>query len=139
MQVISQKNLGLITAIDTQGFGADRRRLLYALLETYPGRTFLWLDDHNHPGGYLISQENRIGPWIMKDPARSELLLRAALSLPFRGPVSVVVPGENADAIALLLHHGFEIVRVNRQMMRGLVVSPGKREKIYAQASLSLG
>jgi GNAT superfamily N-acetyltransferase len=138
-QFISQKNIDLITAIDMQVFGADRKRLLQALLEIFPKRGFLLLDEHNRPGGYLISQENRIGPWVMDDPARSELLLRAALSLPYYGPISAVVPGENVNAIVLLQQYGFEIMRVNRHMVRGPAVALGCREKIYAQASLSLG
>ena len=139
VQFISPKNWDLIDATDKHVFGADRRRLLHALLRIYPERAFLLLDEYNRPSGYLIGQEKRIGPWVIEDPAKADLLLRAALSLPFRGSVSVVVPGENPDALALLQHHGFEIVRVNRHMMRGLAVSPGEREKIYAQASLSLG
>lgn len=139
VQLISPLNLDLITATDIQVFGADRRRLLSALLTIYPERAFLLLDEHGRLSGYLFCQEKRIGPWVMEDPAKTELLLKVALSLPFRVSVSVVVPGENTDAIALLLHHGFEIVRVNRHMMRGLAESPGERKKIYAQASLSLG
>lgn len=139
VQLISRDNLDLITSIDRQVFGTDRRRLLHALLKIYPERAFLLLDEYSRLSGYLFCQEKRIGPWVMEDPAKTELLLKAALSQPFLGPVSAVVPGENTDAIALLQHYGFEIVRVNRHMMRGLAESPGEREKIYAQASLSLG
>ena len=139
VQFISTKNWDLIGATDKQVFGADRRRLLQALLKIYPESGFFLLDERDCLSGYLICQEKRIGPWVMEDPAKAELLLRAALSLPFRGSVSVVVPGENTDAVALLQHHGFEIVRVNRHMIRDLNVSPGERARIYAQASLSLG
>jgi GNAT superfamily N-acetyltransferase len=139
VQFISEKNLDLITATDEPVFGADRRRLLQVLLKINPERAFLLQDDDGRLSGYLIGQEKRIGPWVMEDPAKAELLLRAALALPFRGPVSVVVPGKNTNAIALFQHHKFEIVRVNRHMILGLDVSPGQREKIYAQASLSLG
>ena len=139
VQFISPKNWDLIDATDKQVFGADRGRLLQALVNIYPQRAFLLLDDRDCLSGYLIGQEKRIGPWVMEDPAKAELLLRAALSLPYSEPVSVVVPGENTDALALLQHHGFEIIRINRHMMRGLDVSPDERERIYAQASLSLG
>jgi len=136
---LSLQNLDLITALDRQAFGADRSRLLQALLSAYPERAFFSTDEQDRVSGYVIAQEKRIGPWVMEDPLKAEGLLKAALSLPFRGPISVVVPGENADAIALLRHYKFEIVRVNRHMIRGSAVSVGQREDICAQASLSLG
>lgn len=139
VQLISRINLDRVTATDMGAFGADRRGLLQALLKIYPERAFLLVDDQGHLKGYLIVQEKRIGPWVMEDPSGAELLLRAALSLPFRGPVSVVVPGENSGAIALLHKYGFEIARVNRHMMRVSDVPVGQREKIFAQTSLSLG
>jgi ribosomal protein S18 acetylase RimI-like enzyme len=139
VQSLSLQNLDLITATDTRAFGADRRRLLQALLEAYPQRAFLLTDRRGRIRGYLIVQEKRIGPWVMEHTANAELLLKAALSLPLDRPISLVVPGENTDAIILLQHCGFEIIRVNRHMARGLVAPAGQREKIYAQASISLG
>jgi len=138
-QFLSHQNLDLITATDKKTFGADRSRLLQALLENYPKRAFLLTDGHGGVNRYLIAQEKRIGPWVMENTANAELLLEAALSLPFNGPVSAVVPGENKDAIALLQYYGFKIVRVNRHMVLGSVMPIGQCAKIYAQASLSLG
>jgi len=139
VQTLSLRNLDLITATDKQAFGADRSRLLRTLLETYPQRAFLLTDRLGGVHGYLIAQEKRIGPWVMQDSTNAELLLKAALSTTFSVPASVIVPGENTDAIALLQRYGFEIVRVNRHMARGLVAPVGQRKKIYAQASISLG
>jgi GNAT superfamily N-acetyltransferase len=139
VQFIMPQDLGLITAIDKPVFGADRSQLLQALRKIYPERAFLLRDIQGRIGGYLFAQEKRIGPWVMEDAAGGELLLRAALSLPFRRPVSAVVPGENPEAIALLQRYGFELVRVNRHMMRGSIGPVGRREKVYTQASLSLG
>lgn len=136
---ITPQDLDLVTAIDAQVFGADRSKLLQALIKIYPERAFVIRGDYGRIGGYLIAQEKRIGPWVMEDPEKGELLLRAALSLPFRVPVSAVVPGENPEAIALLQRHRFETRRVNRHMMRGLIEPAGRREKVYTQASLSLG
>ncbi len=139
VQTLSLRNLDQITATDTRVFGADRRKLLQALLEAYPQRAFLLTDRRGRVRGYLIVQEKRIGPWVIEHTANAELLLRAALSLPLDRSISVVVPGENTDAIILLQHCGFEITRVNLHMARGLVAPAGQREKIYAQASISLG
>lgn len=139
VQLLTSQDLDQITATDKQAFGADRGRLLQALLEIYPQRAFLLTDGYGSVNGYLIAQEKRIGPWVMGGPANAELLLRAALSLPFIGPVSIVVPSENTEAVTLLQRYGFEIVRVNRHMKRGPVTPVGQRTKIYAQASLSFG
>lgn len=136
---LSLQNLDLVAATDKRAFGADRSRLLRALLETYPQRAFLLNDGQGGISGYVIAQEKRIGPWVMENAATAEVLLKAVLSLPFDGKVSVVVPGENMDAIALLQRYAFKTVRVNRHMMRGSDMPASRREKIFAQASLSFG
>jgi GNAT superfamily N-acetyltransferase len=139
IQHLSLHNPDLITALDTQAFGADRGRLLQALLETCPQRAFMLMDTHGNVNGYLIAQAKRIGPWVVENVADAELLLKAALSLPFDGPISVVLPGQSEEAVNLLEHYGFERIRVNRHMVLGPVAPVGQRGKIYAQASLSLG
>jgi hypothetical protein len=136
---LSLQNLDLITASDKRAFGADRSGLLQALLEKYPQRAFLLNDGQGGVSGYLIAQEKRIGPWVVENAATAEVLLKAALSLPFEGKFSVVVPGENMDALALLQRYGFATVRVNRHMARGSDQPASQREKIFAQASLSFG
>jgi len=138
IEFLTQQNLDLIAAPDTQAFGASRKELLQALLGAYHQRAFL-LADEGGVNGYLIAQEKRIGPWVADSPGNAALLLDAALSLPYPGLLTVTVPGENVDAIDLLPRYGFELARVNRHMARGTNLSPGQRESIYAQASLSLG
>lgn len=134
IQPLTPQNLDLVIASDKRAFGADRSRLLRALLERYPERAFL---SHN---GYLVAQEKRIGPWIMTGGGEeAESLLMAALSLPFPGPVSVITPALNSDGIALLQRHRFQIVRSNRHMAYGSNLVMGQREKVYAQTSLSFG
>jgi predicted N-acetyltransferase YhbS len=139
LQVLTLQDLDLLTASDHQAFGADRGRLLQALLESFPGRAFTQQDKQGNVGGYLFVQEKRIGPWVMTGHMEAEPLLQAALSLPFPGPVSVVVPAENPAAVTLLKRHGFRIVRVNRHMVYGSDHPAGQRQRIFAQISLSLG
>jgi ribosomal protein S18 acetylase RimI-like enzyme len=136
---IQAADLGLISVADTNAFGADRSRVLHLLLETYPGRAFLLPEAPGIIAGHVFAQENRIGPWVMQDDTQAELLLQAALSLPFPGPVTLAVPGENTKAIQLLRRHGFKSVRINRHMGRGLGKPGGNRGMVYAQSSLSLG
>jgi ribosomal protein S18 acetylase RimI-like enzyme len=137
--LITPLHLDLIAISDTQAFGTDRSWLLCALLELYPERAFMSLDERKQVNGYLIAQTQRIGPWIMNESGDAEQLLLAALSLPFNGAVSVVTPAENVDAVSLLKRFNFQIVRVNRHMAYGLGTAVGQREKIYGQTSLSFG
>jgi ribosomal protein S18 acetylase RimI-like enzyme len=139
IHLVTAPYLDLITASDTQVFGADRSRLLRALLRTYPVRAFQTMNEQGHLSGYLIVQAKRIGPWVMNESSDAERLLLAALSLSFNGPVSVVTPAENIEAFSLLQRFGFQVVRVNRHMAYGSNVSIGQREKIYGQTSLSFG
>jgi predicted N-acetyltransferase YhbS len=136
---LSIRDLDLITAPDIIAFGADRSKVLRLLLDAYPDRAFFLPDANGQVNGYLFAQENRIGPWVMQDGSEAEELLQAALSLPFSGPISVAAPGENAEAIALLQHYGFKFGRANRHMGKGHVAPTGQREKVFGQASLSLG
>jgi ribosomal protein S18 acetylase RimI-like enzyme len=139
IELITHQHLDLIAASDTQAYGADRSRLLCALLKLYPERAFLTQDAQKQVTGYLIAQTKRIGPWIMIESNDAEQLLLAALSLPFTGKVSVITPANNTDAVSLLKRYGFEIVRVNRHMAYGPGTFNGQREKVYGQTSLSFG
>jgi predicted N-acetyltransferase YhbS len=139
VQHLSHQGLDLITATDTQAFGTDRKGLLGALLDIYPKRGFVLKDGKKGVNGYLIAQERTIGPWVSQTKADAELLLKAALSLPFSRPASVIVPGENVEAIPMLQTFGFEILRVLRHMMRGSNKLTRQRDKLYGQVSLSLG
>jgi ribosomal protein S18 acetylase RimI-like enzyme len=128
-----------VTALDTQAFGADRSQLLQALLETYPMRAYRTMNEQGQVNGYLIAQTKRVGPWVMNESSDAERLLLAALSLPFKGPVSVITPADNFEAVSLLKRSGFQIVRVNRHMSYGSSMLIGQREKVYGQTSLSFG
>jgi hypothetical protein len=139
IHLVTAPYLDLITASDTRVFGADRSRLLRALLRTYPVRAFRTMNEQGQLSGYLIVQAKRIGPWIMNESSDAERLLLAALSLPFDGKVSVITPANNAEAVSLLKRYGFQIVRVNRHMAYGPGMPTGQREKIYGQTSLSFG
>lgn len=139
IQLLTPQHLDLISASDTQAFGADRGRLLRALLKTYPERAFILTRDQGQVDGYLFAQTRRIGPWIMNEGGEAEPLLLGALSLPFEGAVSVVTPAPNVSAVSLLQHYGFQVSRVNRHMAYGPGATLGQREKVYGQTSLSFG
>ena len=139
VEPLTPQNLDLVIATDKQVFGTNRRKLLQALIEAYPKRGFIFRDGQGRVNGYLIAQERNIGPWISQTSADAELLLKAALSLQFNGPVSAIVPEENVEAIPMLQNFGFEIARVLQHMVRGAKPPARQREKLFGQTSLSLG
>jgi ribosomal protein S18 acetylase RimI-like enzyme len=139
IQCISVHELDELAKSDTSVFGADRRKVLQVLLDVFPERAFMRLDEHGRLVGYLFAQKNRIGPWVMLQPGHAEELLQAALARPYEETVSVTVPAGNLEAIELLQRHDFERVRTNRHMGRGVGGPPGQRQKRYSQTSLAVG
>jgi len=139
VQAVSVRELDELIAWDASAFGAPRPDVLHALLAAFPGRAFMVREERNEVAGYLFAQPNRIGPWVAQRSQDAEVLLQAALSLPYDNPVSVVVPEVNQCAVALLTRYGFESVRTNRHMGRGASTSSRQRENIYGQTSLGMG
>jgi predicted N-acetyltransferase YhbS len=140
VQLMSVQDLDELTEWDATFFGANRRVVLQALLGAYPERAFMLKDKAGHPAGYLFAQKNRIGPWIVRQPNDAELLLRAALSVPYEEKVAVIVPAANQEAVDLLVRHGFEQRRPDHcHMIRGLGEHPGQRHRIHAQTSFAVG
>ena len=139
VQAVSIRDLDELVKYDTDAFGANRGRVLRALLTTFPERALMLRGEEGRMTGYVFAQENRIGPWVMQHSQDAETLLRAALSLPYSGTVSVVVPEVNREAVELLKRYGFETVRVNRHMGRGSGALPRQLRRIYGQTSLALG
>jgi len=139
IQPMSVRELDELVQWDTDVFGANRRRIFQVLFDAFPGRAFMQRDADGRLAGYLFAQKNRIGPWVMFQSSNAEELLQAALTLPYEGAISVMVPSVNGEAMELLQRHGFEQVRSNRHMGMGTDECPGQRQKIYAQTSLGVG
>ncbi len=140
VQRLSLQDLDLVTPADKRIFGTDRSGLLRELVREYSQRAFFLKGEGGNINGYLIAQEKSIGPWIANKKADAESLLRAALSLTFGdGPLTVIVPDDNPEAIPLLQHYGFEKVRALRHMVKGSTKPAGKRGNVYGQTSPSLG
>ena len=139
VQSLCVQDLDALVEFDTGLFGANRSKVLRVLLKAFPKRAFMLQNEQGSITGYFCAQEGRLGPWVSQSSQGADLLLRAALSLPFEEPVSVVVPGTNREAIDLLLHYGFEKIRTNRHMGKGQTYPPSQRSYIYGQTSLSVG
>lgn len=139
VQVMSLREIDELVEWDASMFGTPRADVLRALLTAFPGRAFLVRGEGNEIAGYIFAQSNRIGPWVARRSDDAEVLLQIALSLPYEGAVSVVVPEVNRNALDLLGRYGFETVRTNRHMARGANASRRRRENIYGQTSLGMG
>ena len=136
---IAAVDLAALAAWDSEVFGADRGRVLRALLNAFPARAFVLRDEAGRILGHVCAQASRIGPWVAGNPADAETLLRAALSVAYAGPVSLTVPGLNPAAAELLLRYGFDMVRANRHMGKGASEPPSCRCHIYGQTSQFFG
>lgn len=130
-------DLSALAALDARLFGAQRSALLELLLRVHPDRAFLVRSDDGQPAGYLLAQEQLIGPWVAADPAVAEALLGAALTLDYSDNPYVQIGSLNTDGVQLLLRHGFSPRHRLRHMRRG--GSPRDRSRVYGQASFSLG
>lgn len=140
VQLIANRDLDELAEWDATFFGANRHKVLQVMLKTYPERAFMLKDKAGRVTGYLFAQKNRIGPWIVRRPNDAELLLRAALSVPYEEKVAVVIPEVNQEAVDLLGRYGFEQRRPDHcHMIRGLGEHPGQRRRIHAQTSFAVG
>jgi ribosomal protein S18 acetylase RimI-like enzyme len=139
VQLITEKDLDELVELDTPIFGADRRKVFQSLMKLYASRAFLHRSEDGKITGYLFSQMNRIGPWVMANSGHEEELLKAALTLEYESPVSVCVPSDNQQAVELLEQNGFEKAKVGRHMIKGSHEAPGQRMKVFAQTSLGAG
>ena len=127
-----------LVRLDTPIFGADRGRVLGMLLATFPGRAFGMLDASGELEGFVVAQEQRIGPWVAREARVGEALVAAALTLPFSGPPLVIVPGVNRAARATLARHGFQQTRSTRHMRLGPAIARD-RHAIWGQMNYSAG
>jgi ribosomal protein S18 acetylase RimI-like enzyme len=137
---LQPEELEALGAFDVPIFGANRAKVFRSLLTAFPGRAFVREDEAGRISGYIFAQGRRLGPWAASRPQDAEALLQTALTLPFDGALSLVVPESNRPAIALLERAGLQLVNAShRHMRRGGERHPGRREAIYAQTSFAIG
>ena len=139
VRLVQAEDVPALVEFDTPIFGANRARVLRALLAEFPGRAFWVEDEGGQIAGYLFAQTQRLGPWVAKRPQAAEVLLQAALSLPYDGAPLVVVPAMNTAAVEQVERFGFQLAGPHRHMRRGGANSPSRRVAIYGQASFALG
>lgn len=138
VRLFQPADLPALIALDARSFGAPRDRVLSTLLAAYADRTWILPDSSGQLAGYVIAQEQTIGPWAARSSADAEALITTALSLPyFDQPRSIVAAA--SPAAALLAQRGFQLQQAVRHMGRGPVDRGQTSSELYGQASFVLG
>jgi GNAT superfamily N-acetyltransferase len=138
VRLLTSADIGLLAAFDTPIFGADRSALLGSMLSEYPDRCLALFDDHIL-AGYVIAQPILLGPWLARTPEEAEVLLRAALTLPFGSPPAVIVSGSNLPAGIILDRSGFTPQPTHRHMYRGNATRMGCKNALFGLSSYTFG
>ena len=139
VQKVTENDLPELASFDAPIFADGRRKVFEALLALHPGRGFLARDAAGRLTGYLFAVQNRIGPWVVADPAAARPLLAAALSLDYQANPLVVVPQECQAASDLLLKNGFTQIRSGRHMALNGRHPSARRDLMFAQTSMGAG
>lgn len=126
-------------AFDAQHFGAQRGAVLTAYRNDDRQRVFVSRDNYGQITGYLLAQQNTLGPWVADNREAAESLLLHALTLSFASAPQVFVSAHHHAALTLLQRYGFQQQRTLSHMRRGQPVQRGRRTTIYGQISLGMG
>src|SRR5262249_36456145 len=132
-------DLPALVEFDTRFFGGPREALLAASLHLHAGRVFATRDESGAICGYIVAQEQRVGPWVAATLETAETLLAHALTLPYANALTVLAPALNHGATDLLERFGFTSTRELRHMRYGGEPGLQRRERIYGQASFAIG
>jgi predicted N-acetyltransferase YhbS len=135
-------DLDALVAFDAPRFGADRRKLLAALLVEQRQPCLMAFDAAGQLQGYLFLRAV-LGPWVAETHKIAEALLTAASAelsnQAIEAPPSVMVPRSNVLALKLLSSHGFVEQRRLRHMRLGGACPPGRPECLFGQSSFAHG
>jgi GNAT superfamily N-acetyltransferase len=135
---LSPGDLPAVVEFDQLIFGARREAVIREYLNDFSERAFVF-EKEGIISGFLIAQEQKIGPWTAADLESAQGLLETALSLPFGDPPKVLIPTSNQAGAALLVRNGFILQSTLDHMRRGGSENPIKREQVFGQASFALG
>lgn len=136
---LTRDDLPALVEFDARSFGGSREALLAASFHLYADRIFATHDESGALTGYVVAQEQRLGPWVAAGPEAAEALLAHALTLQYVAPPSILVPTLNLDATELLERSGFSYARELRHMRYGGEPALQRRERLYGQASFAIG
>jgi len=139
VSVLRADDLPALARFDAPIFGATRPAALALFVADDPRRAFVVRDKEGAVAGYLVAQQQTLGPWAARTPEDAEALLAHALTLPFDGVARAIVPSANGDAARLLHRYGFGEPFPLRHMRRGGVAAPGRPTMLYGLSGFALG
>lgn len=125
-----------VSAFDAPGFGANRSRVLTTYATEFAGSSWVARDGTGAVRGFLVVQDDRLGPWTATDDGVAEQLLDVALAgvrRPLRS--GIVEPA----AEALLVARGFDRTRALARMRLGPAVRVVPPPRVLAHASYAVG
>jgi GNAT superfamily N-acetyltransferase len=132
--VQAARDLDAIARLDARVFGAERRRLLAYLSRSQPRRALL-AEAQGELAGFVLTRTGRttlhVGPLVARNANVASLLLAQAL-VGASGPVSIDVPGSQADFVSALEEAGFRPVRSSTRMLREAPEPLGELESCFA-------
>jgi hypothetical protein len=131
-----------VLRIDRRGFGADRRRLIVALL----GERFAWYLGYRAKDSvsYVLVKNyddmNEIGPWVSfgLDSRVLDSLLQRVISKSGRKPIEITCPF-TSPALRVLKRHGFRSINEGRVMFFKRMAEIGQPKAIVANGFLDKG
>jgi GNAT superfamily N-acetyltransferase len=128
--------------LDTEAFGAERAGVLRSLSQRNPELCFAVVETGGLTG-FLIAREGanavQIGPWVARDGAGAEKLLRAFFAHAEGRRVFVDVVSPNSAATAMIRSHGFTVQRTLTRMSLGEYAHPGEPRMVFGISSPEKG
>jgi len=130
-------------AMDRKAFGADRSRLLAALLS----EGFAWYLGYRagSSASYVLVKNyddmNEIGPWVSLglNSRQLDLLLRRVIRRSGRKPIEVTCPLTGSSAVRIMRKRGFHSINRGRVMFFKRIVRVGRPRAIVAYGFLDKG
>jgi GNAT superfamily N-acetyltransferase len=139
ISLLQTSDLPELVTFDAAYFGAVRGHVLASYLADDPQRAIIARDPHGSITGFLIAQDDMLGPWMAANVEVAEQLLNRALTLPFVGAPRAIIPVSNEAGTRLLHRYGFREQRTLTHMRLGPPVPGRDRTHIYGQASFAIG
>lgn len=125
-----------IARLDAPAFGSDRSRVLATYAREFPESAWVARDGRGRVSGFILVQEDSLGPWCAVDDRVAGRLLDVALAGVAR-PLKIGVLDEVGTA--LLVQRGLTRARLLPRMRLGPAVPRGTGPLLLAHASYAVG
>lgn len=125
-----------VASLDAPAFGADRTRLLAAYAREFSGSAWVARDDRGRVSGFIVVQDDLIGPWCAVDERVAGRLVDVAL-----GGITRTLRVGVLDEVGarLLASRGLVPGRSLARMRLGPSVPRAARPLLLAHASYAVG